>query len=63
MSEPTEEMAEHILATTRTATASWYDGVGHAPHIEAPDRFNQELAELSRTLVVDTHEAASRSSR
>ena len=56
-------MAEHILATTRTATASWYDGVGHAPHIEAPDRFNQELAELSRTLVGDTHEAASRSSR
>jgi len=42
-------MAEHILATARTATASWYDGVGHAPHIEAPDRFNQELAELRRS--------------
>jgi non-heme chloroperoxidase len=39
-------MAEHILATAPTATASWYDGVGHAPHIEAPDRFNQELADL-----------------
>jgi non-heme chloroperoxidase len=42
-------MAEHILATAPTATASWYDGVGHAPHIEAPDRFNQELAELRRS--------------
>ena len=41
--------AEHILATAPTATASWYDGVGHAPHIEAPDRFNQELAELRRS--------------
>jgi pimeloyl-ACP methyl ester carboxylesterase len=56
-------MAEHILATTRTATASWYDGVGHAPHIEAPDRFNQELAELSRTLVGNADKAAARSSR
>jgi non-heme chloroperoxidase len=41
-------MAEHILATCPTAQASWYDGVGHAPHLEEPDRFNRELAELTR---------------
>ena len=41
-------MAEHILATCPTAEASWYEGVGHAPHLEEPERFNRELAELSR---------------
>jgi non-heme chloroperoxidase len=41
-------MAEHILATCPTAEASWYDGVGHTPHLEAPDRFNRELAALAR---------------
>jgi non-heme chloroperoxidase len=41
-------MAEHVLATCPTAEASWYDGVGHAPHLEDPDRFNRELAELTR---------------
>jgi non-heme chloroperoxidase len=41
-------MAEHILATCPTAEASWYDGVGHAPHLEEPERFNRELAELTR---------------
>ena len=41
-------MAEHILATCPTAEASWYDGVGHAPHLEDPERFNRELAELAR---------------
>ena len=40
-------MAEHILATCATAEASWYDGVGHAPHLEEPERFNRELAELT----------------
>jgi pimeloyl-ACP methyl ester carboxylesterase len=37
-------MAEHILAICPAAEASWYDGVGHAPHLEAPERFNRELA-------------------
>jgi pimeloyl-ACP methyl ester carboxylesterase len=37
-------MADHILATCSTATASWYDGVGHVPHIEESERFNRELA-------------------
>jgi pimeloyl-ACP methyl ester carboxylesterase len=39
-------MAEHVLATCPTAQASWYDGVGHVPHLEAPERFNRELATL-----------------
>jgi pimeloyl-ACP methyl ester carboxylesterase len=29
-------MAEHVLATCPTAEASWYDGVGHVPHLEEP---------------------------
>jgi pimeloyl-ACP methyl ester carboxylesterase len=41
-------MAEHVLSVCPTAEASWYDGVGHAPHLEAPERFNRELAELTR---------------
>jgi non-heme chloroperoxidase len=41
-------MAEHILTTCPTAEASWYEGVGHAPHLEEPERFNTELAALTR---------------
>jgi non-heme chloroperoxidase len=41
-------MAEHILATCPTAEASWYEGVGHVPHLEEPERFNRELAGLAR---------------
>jgi non-heme chloroperoxidase len=41
-------MAEHVLATSPTARASWYDGVAHAPHLEAPDRFNRELTRLAQ---------------
>jgi non-heme chloroperoxidase len=40
--------ADHVLAACRTAEASWYDGTGHAPHLEEPERFNRELAELAR---------------
>jgi pimeloyl-ACP methyl ester carboxylesterase len=40
--------ADHILATCSTAQVSWYEGVGHVPHVEAPERFNRELAELTR---------------
>jgi pimeloyl-ACP methyl ester carboxylesterase len=40
-------MAEHILATCPVAEASWYDGVGHTPHLEQPERFNLELAALT----------------
>jgi non-heme chloroperoxidase len=41
-------MAEHVLGTCPTAEASWYEGTGHAPHLEEPERFNRELAELTR---------------
>ncbi len=41
-------MAEHVLATCPTAEASWYDGVGHVPHLEDPARFNRELAAFTR---------------
>ena len=41
-------MAEHVLATCPTSEASWYDGVGHVPHLEDAERFNRELAELTR---------------
>lgn len=44
-------MAEHVLATCPTAEASWYDGVGHLPHLEEPARFNRELAELVRRVM------------
>jgi non-heme chloroperoxidase len=42
-------MAEHVLATCPTAQPSWYDGVGHTTFLEDPDRFNRELAELTRS--------------
>jgi non-heme chloroperoxidase len=41
-------MAEHVLAVCPTATASWYDGVGHAPFLEDPVRFDRELLALVR---------------
>jgi len=44
-------MAEHVLATCPTAEASWYDGVGHVPHLEEPERFNRELAALARRVL------------
>jgi non-heme chloroperoxidase len=40
-------MAEHVLAVCPGAEASWYEGVGHAPHLEDPERFNRELAALA----------------
>jgi non-heme chloroperoxidase len=41
-------MAEHVLGTCPTAEASWYDGTGHVPFLEEPERFNRELAALTR---------------
>ena len=41
-------MAEHILATCPAAEPSWYDGVGHTAFLEEPERFNRELADLTR---------------
>ena len=37
-------MAEHVLRHCNTATASWYDAVGHMPFVEDAERFNLELA-------------------
>jgi pimeloyl-ACP methyl ester carboxylesterase len=42
-------MAEHVLATCPTAEASWYEHAGHVVFLEEPDRFNRELAELTRS--------------
>ena len=41
-------MAEHILETCPTAEVSWYEEVGHASFLEDSERFNRELAELTR---------------
>jgi len=53
-------MAEHVLATAPTASASWYDCVGHAPHLEDPERFNRELTELTRRVHVRSSSAEGR---
>ncbi len=41
-------MAEHILAICPTAEASWYDNAAHVPFLEESERFNRELAALTR---------------
>ncbi len=41
-------MAELAKAHCTHAELSWYDGVGHGPFIEAPERFNRELAAFAR---------------
>jgi non-heme chloroperoxidase len=46
-------MAEHVLATCPTAEASWYEGVGHMPHLEEPESFNHELAALTHRVRPD----------
>jgi pimeloyl-ACP methyl ester carboxylesterase len=37
-------MSEYIMGNCAGATASWFEGVGHAPFLEEPERFNRELA-------------------
>jgi hypothetical protein len=41
-------MADLIMEHCKTAGASWYDDVGHAPFLEEADRFNRELANFAR---------------
>lgn len=42
-------MADYILKYCKTAQASWFDGVGHAPFLEDPLRFNTELIQFANT--------------
>jgi non-heme chloroperoxidase len=54
-------MAECTIKACPAATASWYDGVGHMPFWEAPDRFADELAGLARSAgLMTTRTAADR---
>jgi pimeloyl-ACP methyl ester carboxylesterase len=41
-------MADLIREHCKTAQTSWYGGVGHAPFLEEPERFNRELARFSK---------------
>jgi non-heme chloroperoxidase len=41
-------MADRVLRTCRTSTASWYSDTGHAPFLEDARRFNRELADFAR---------------
>lgn len=45
--------AEHIVQTVRGAVLHTYEGVGHAPHFEDPERFNSDLAEFVRSALRD----------
>jgi non-heme chloroperoxidase len=38
----------HIVKVCRRATGSFYEGAGHAPFLEDPERFNRELAAFAR---------------
>ena len=40
-------MGEHIAAVTPGARISRYPAVGHAPFLEARERFDRELAEFA----------------
>jgi non-heme chloroperoxidase len=41
-------MSEYIERHCKYVSTSWFEGVGHAPFLEEPDRFNQELAVFAR---------------
>jgi pimeloyl-ACP methyl ester carboxylesterase len=42
-------MAEFILSHCKTAKPSWYEGVGHVPFVEEPQRFNNELKHFAES--------------
>ena len=56
-------MAEYILTHCKTAEASWFDGVGHAPFLEEPTRFNRELRAFARAAYHRTGDMPPSSSR
>jgi non-heme chloroperoxidase len=39
---------EHVVKVCKRASGSFYDGCGHAPFLEDPERFNRELAAFAR---------------
>jgi len=41
-------MGNYVLEHCKTAEASWFEGVGHAPPLEEPERFNRELAHFAK---------------
>ncbi|MFY9897963.1 MAG: alpha/beta hydrolase [Xanthobacteraceae bacterium] len=43
-------MAEYVLRHCETAEVSWYEGVGHAPFLEEPLRFNTELKRFAASV-------------
>jgi non-heme chloroperoxidase len=55
---------EHIVASCKNATSSFYNDAGHAPFLEAPKRFNRELkAFASRAQRNDRSASAAAGSR
>lgn len=44
------EAARHIAAMVPGAELLLYENVGHAPHLEAPERFNRDLAAFTRAV-------------
>jgi len=42
--------AQHTASTVPGATLLVYPGVGHAPHLEVPARFNRDLADFVRSI-------------
>jgi len=48
-------MSERTLGICDRAVASWYDGVGHMPFWEAPERFDRELGQLARGEILASH--------
>jgi pimeloyl-ACP methyl ester carboxylesterase len=43
-------MSEHTLAVVKHARSAFYEGVGHSPFYETPDRFNADLAAFVRSI-------------
>jgi pimeloyl-ACP methyl ester carboxylesterase len=42
--------SRHTVRTVPKAKLLLYDGVGHAPHLETPERLSRDLAEFVRTI-------------
>ena len=51
---------EHIVEVCKRATGSFYEGAGHAPFLEDPERFNRELADFARKAQAERRTQASR---